>query len=97
MSYLSINKFTSNVALDYTNQYDYYMLDATGGNITVTLFNNSGTDGVVYRFNRSDSSGNSVTLTCYSGQTYWDTTTSKTLASNAQLHIVSYGGVWYLS
>ena len=49
--------------------YNYYIIDASSGNITITLTSNYLSNGLYYYFNRIDSSTNGVTLLCPNGYT----------------------------
>ena len=96
MSQFIITEVFNDITLDFSNQYDYYLIDASSGNITITLFDCNGYDGFVYRFKRVDSSPNHVTINCVSGQTFYDMANTKSMVNQFDdLKFISYNLVWY--
>jgi hypothetical protein len=93
MSYLSYKVFTSDTELNFNNQFKVYFLDCTSNNVTITLPLDCGLN---LRFIRIDATGNTCTISCNSGQTFLDTTTSKTIASSGDImNIYVVNNIWY--
>jgi len=98
---IKLRSITANRTLDETDHL--ILVDATGGNITVTIPLASGKNGRVYEVRRTDNSGNTVTISRTSSDVFFrnNTTaasvTSFTLTSGAPYsRLVSDGGsTWY--
>ena len=77
--------------------FDLYLIDASGGNIVLTL--PAGSHGLSFPFSRIDNSGgNTVTINSVGGDTINDgVTTSVTLApqTNSQIVYISADTTWY--
>lgn len=80
--------YTSNHTLDGTNHV--VLVDATSGNVTITLPSASGISGREYIIKRTDSSGNTVTI----GATV-DSTSNPTLAPNDSKTVISNNTTWF--
>jgi hypothetical protein len=82
---------TSNTTLTYN--HFYIAVDASGGNVTVTLPAISGRN-QAYRIKRIDNSGNTVTISAGSGQTI-DGAASTTLTSLQSKYVIADGSTNY--
>ena len=78
---------------DVDEGFDTYIVDATNGNVTLTLPNIT-TDGIYFSFNRVDSSGHTVTVEGNSSQQTIDGNATKSFASGEKDAMVSINNVW---
>lgn len=90
-NFVLINQ-TTNMDENLMDGYEFYAVDCSAGNITLTLPTIT-YNGVYYRIHRTDSSNNTLTVAAQNGQTIREVQ-SLTLAPNRQAHIVSYGTDW---
>lgn len=83
---------------DYTVQEKDYtiVIDASGGNVTVTLPTIEKKIGRVLKFKRDDASGNTVTIDG-SGSENIDNATTKTLAAREGMEIQNTGTKWVIT
>lgn len=92
MSNRSINLVTSSLTID--PNYDTFLIDASGGNVTVIMNDILG-DGHNFVFKRIDTSGNTVTLQGYDSSQTIDGSVSINLSPAQTFMIISFGSVWY--
>ena len=89
----NITSITTNTTL--STKDDVYLVDASGGNLTLTLPNILG-NGMRYKLQRIDTStGNSVTVQGFSGAQTIDGSTSVLLYNWTSFEVQSYNAVWY--
>lgn len=90
MSSLYIYSVTSSLTIDLG--YDTFLVDATGGNITVTVPESPG-DGFNFMIARIDSSSNTVTIVPTSADI--NGASSVTLGVNENAKLGAYNGDWW--
>lgn len=101
MTYYPIQSTSSFATDDSTHDgYNFFLIDATSGNIIVTLAATTW-DGNYFRFHRDDSSVNTVTIQVASGSGH-SIYTPAGLVSSIALDVneyidtaISVGNVWY--
>lgn len=84
---------TANATLD--TGYDTYLIDASGGSITITLPDITNITGLVFILKRTDTTANLVVVTGQSGQTI-DNQTIISIPINTGITISSLNNVWYI-
>lgn len=83
---------------DYTltTSDDVVLVDASGGNRTITLPAVSGIAGTVYEVKKIDSSGNTVTLDGNGSETIDGQTTQVITAQYTSITVITDGSAWYI-
>ena len=96
MSY-SVHTINSNTDMNQNSlEYnEYFLIDASSGNIDITLPANKG-DGSFYQFHRTDESNNIVSFFPSSGETV-NNTTSITLPINRYVQPIKISDNWIFS
>lgn len=95
MGELYITYFNTTGTSDVDPGFDFYVVDATNGNITLTLPDIT-SDGFYFGFKRFDDNVNTFTLQGNSGSQTIDGSTTLSF-SNLDIHYVaSVNGVWYI-
>jgi len=87
----AVTLVTSNTSID--PGYELYLIDATGGNIVMTLFDILA-DGQVMMFRRTDSTGNTVTIVCDGSETI-DGNPTLDLPPSSSAKLVSFNDNWF--
>lgn len=95
MSTYSILYLTNNITININDGYYIYYVDASSGNIDISLPDIYLYDGVSFRFCRKDNSTNVVTIYGYSGQNI-DGSSSFTLNGfRTSREVVSFAQNWF--
>ncbi len=90
-NFVLINQ-TTNMDENLMDGYEFYAVDCSNGNITLTLPTIT-YNGVFYIIHRVDSSNNTLTIAAQNGQTIREVQ-SLTLAPNRRAEIVSHNSDW---
>lgn len=89
-----IESITSSTTVD--PNFEVFFIDASSGNLTLTLPEINSTDGINFKFMRIDTTSNIVTIQGYTPTETINGHVSITMSiTNIALLFVSYGNVWY--
>lgn len=94
MSVLQIN-YSNQTTVGFTCGYDYYLADASGGNVNVTL-DKITQDFMIYSVCKTDTTSNNFTMICNSGDTFINGDTGVYLNTYTNVGLMSYLGNWYI-
>lgn len=84
---------TSSQTID--NSYEAYLVDASNGNLLITLMDISEADGETFYVKRIDNSANSVTIQGINSSQTIDGQTSTSFSYNQSFRIVALNSIWY--
>lgn len=96
MSTFSVQHLNSSIAISMDDISNFYYVNATGGNVVITLpsmISSSLTaiEGIGILFYKTDGTANTVTINCYSGQTF------ENLGTNTYVLSTQYSKIRFLS